>query len=364
MPMSGPSNKNIQEASVRAMGVQFIDMVPETVRLLQGHGPRTDSFAEGFGHQQEADRSVVGKGDTLVVNIWEAPPATLFGAGQPADPRAPATTQATSLPEQVVDSEGMVIVPFAGRIVAAGMSVRDIEAEITRRLKGKANAPEVMVRQTKNSSSTVTVVGEVTASMRMPLSASGERLLDALAAAGGVRQPVSKMTVQVTRDGKTRAIPMDVVIRDPKQNIRLRAGDVVTASFQPLSFTVLGATGKNEEISFETQGISLAQALGRAGGLLDSRAAPQGVYIFRYEASDALDWPNKPVAVGPDNTVPVVYRIDLRDPSSLFVAQGFVMKNKDLLYVSNAPAADLQKFLALIFSVTFPILNTIQVIQN
>jgi polysaccharide export outer membrane protein len=39
--------------------------------------------------------------------------------------------------------------------------------------------------------------------------------------------------------------------------------------------------------------------------------------------------------------------------------QGFAVNDKDLLYVSNAPAAELQKFLNLIFSIAYPVLNTI-----
>ena len=123
----------------------------------------------------------------------------------------------------------------------------------------------------------------------MPLTAKGERLLDALAAAGGVRQPVNKMTLQVSRSGQVQAMALDAIIRDPKQNIVLQPGDVITSFFQPLSFTVLGATGKNEEINFEAQGISIAQALARAGGLQDVRADARGVFLFRFESPDVLD---------------------------------------------------------------------------
>jgi polysaccharide export outer membrane protein len=135
---------------------------------------------------------------------------------------------------------------------------------------------------------------------------------------------------------------------------------VITALFQPLSFTALGATGKNEEIPFEAQGITLAQALGRAGGLLDNRSNPQGIFLFRLEAEGALDWPRKPAATTPDGLVPVVYRIDLKDPASYFVMQGFPVLNKDVLYVSNAPAAELQKFLNVVFTIAYPVISTIQ----
>jgi polysaccharide export outer membrane protein len=169
------------------------------------------------------------------------------------------------------------------RSPAAGRSLPDIEQEVARRLKGKANQPEILVRRVRNASATVTVVGEVGNSVKVPLTPSGERLLDALAAAGGVRQPVNKMTVQITRGSDFYSMPLQTVIRDPRQNVSLQAGDVVTAIAQSLSFTALGSTIKNEEINFEAQGITLAQALARAGGLNDNRSDARGVFIFRFE---------------------------------------------------------------------------------
>ncbi len=360
MPTSGPSSKEIQDGANQpgTAAVQVVDVDDQVARRLLAQR-RFKLFSESLG-AAGGNGNTFGSGDTLEVNIWEAPPATLFGGGA-LDPRAPSTVRATTLPEQMVDREGFINVPFAGRIRAAGQSQQAVEAEIVQRLRGKANQPEVLVRMTRNASSTVTVVGEVTSSVRMPLTAGGERLLDALAAAGGVRQPVSKMTLQVTRGSAFHALPLDVVIRDPKQNVPLLPGDVVTALFQPLSFTALGATGKNEEINFEAQGISLAQALARAGGLVDSRSSPQGVFVFRLEAEAALAWPRSPVVTTPEGLVPVVYRIDLRDPRSFFVMQSFPISNRDVLFVSNAPAAELQKFLNLVLTAFYPVLNVIQI---
>jgi len=44
-------------------------------------------------------------------------------------------------------------------------------------------------------------------------------------------------------------------------------------------------------------------------------------------------------------------------PNSFFVMQSFAIKNKDVLYVSTAPVTELQKFLNLVFSVVYPLLN-------
>jgi polysaccharide biosynthesis/export protein len=360
LPGIGPSLDEVQAAARAATGgyIQVVEVDDRVSRQLRAQrGFRL--FSEALGADPQPARTI-GIGDTLEVTIWEAPPATLFGSA-PVDPRSLSTSRSASFPDQTVGRDGQITVPFAGRIQASGRSPQEVEAEIARRLRGRANQPEVLVRIVRNASATVTVIGEVASSLRIPLTDSGERLLDALAAAGGTRQPVSKMTVQLTRGGRYHSLPLDLVIRDPRQNVPLLPGDVVTAIHQPLSFTALGATGKNEEIPFEAQGITLAQALARSGGLIDTRSNPQGVFLFRLEPSGALDWPNKPAAVTPEGMVPVVYRIDLRDPASFFVMQGFPISDKDVLYVSNAPATELQKFLNLVFSAFYPVANLINV---
>ena len=217
MPTSGPSAERIQEASAQPGidSVRVVDVDARIAREVRAQR-RQMLFSESLGNQP-LPALLIGSGDSVEIHIWEAPPATLFGGGAAVDPRATSSARATVLPEQMVDRAGFIAVPFAGRIKASGQTLQAVEAEIVRRLSGKANQPEAFVRVTRNVTSMVTVVGEVTASLRMPLSSGSERLLDALAAAGGVRQPVNKVTLQVTRGGGFHALPLDVVIRDPSK---------------------------------------------------------------------------------------------------------------------------------------------------
>jgi polysaccharide biosynthesis/export protein len=356
IPGSGPLRRDMEGPRQTGMeGIQVVDVNDAVTRQLLAR-QSTKMFSETLGPTGPEER-LIGPGDALEVNIWEAPPSTLFGGGGGDLKSGPLTTRVTTLPEQMVSKDGHISVPFAGAIRAAGRTVADIERDIAARLKGKANQPQVLVRVLRNVSSKVTVVGEVPTSTILPLTPRGERLLDALAAAGGVKQSVSKMTVQITRGNGVHALPLDTIIRDPSQNVPLHPGDVITVLFNPFSFNALGATGKNEEINFEAQGISLAQALARSAGLNDGRADPQAIFIFRFEPRDALTWPSQPVMATPEGKVAVIYRLDLRDPRSLFVSQSFPIQNRDVLYVANAPAAELQKFLNLVFSVVYPIMT-------
>ncbi|MFN8696582.1 MAG: polysaccharide biosynthesis/export family protein [Burkholderiales bacterium] len=360
VPTSGFLRGDTEPDAVRARldRLQVVDVNEAIAERLRTQR-KTVRFSEAFGSNSAKPR-LVGFGDVVEVSIWEAPPASLFGAGTLDARGSVSGARSTILPEQMVSVDGTINVPFAGKVPAADRSIDEIEADVVKRLTGKANQPEVLIRLTRNFSSNVTVVGDVANSTRVPLTPSGERLLDALAAAGGVRQPVGKMTIQLTRGDDVQSMPLDSIIRDPKQNISLARGDVVTALFQPLSFIALGATGKNEEINFEGQGISLAQALARTGGLRDERSDPQGVFLFRFEQPNAIDWPQAP-RLTPDGKVPVIYRFNLRDPGTFFIAQNFEISNKDVLYVSNAPVAELQKFLNVLFSVAYPLLNVVQV---
>jgi len=362
-PATGPNARTVSAFNetqqpldeVQAATVQIVDINENTVRRLLDKQPQTQ-FSETFGIGA-APAHAIGAGDVLEVTIWETPPAALFGVV--ADPRTASAATPTTLPPQMVDREGSIAIPFAGRLSATGSTPDALAATIVKALKGKANQPQVLVRIVQNVSSMVTVVGEVNANVRMPLTAGGERLLDALAASGGVRQPVGKVSLQLTRGARFQAMPLETVIRDPRQNIPLQPGDVVTALYQPLSFTALGATGRQDEVPFEAQGISLAQAVGRMGGLLDNRSDPRGVFIFRFEPKGTMDWPRQPVAETADGKVPVVYRLDLSDPRSFFAMQGFTMHHRDLVYVSNAPAAELQKFLNVVFSAVYPVVNLV-----
>nr|WP_197539753.1 polysaccharide biosynthesis/export family protein [Ralstonia solanacearum] len=358
LPSAGPSRAQIEQAPAApaSNSVQIVAITDGVTRRLLASRQQV-MLSSAFGEPSRPGY-VIGAGDMVEVSVWEAPPAVLFGGALPDSRTTTSTLRATTLPEQMVSADGTIDVPFASRIRAAGRTPQQVSTEIVQHLRRKANDPQVLVRVTNNNTANVTVVGEVNRSLRMPLTAKGERLLDALAAAGGVRQPVNKMTLQVARAGRVQAMPLEAIIRDPQQNIVLQPGDVVTALYQPLSFTVLGAAGKNEEINFEAQGISLAQALARTGGLQDIRADARGVFLFRFESPEVLGLHDK-VPATPEGKVPVVYQADLKDPATFFVAQNFPVQNGDVLYVSNAPAAELQKFLNILTSSIYSVSNAV-----
>ena len=364
IPSSGPNREHIEDTTSQAneLGIRVVEVTDSVTRQIIS-SQKQNTFSELWGNTAP-NNFVVKPGDILEVSIWEAPPAMLFASAGSvaASPLASATSGINVFPTQMVNEDGVINIPFAGSIDVVGQTPSQIEKQVAAKLKGKANQPQVLVRIAQNNSANVTVVGDVNVSLRMPLTPRGERLLDALAAAGGVKDPVNKMTLQVTRGEKVQSLPLDLVIRDPKQNIVLQPGDVVTSLFQSNFFTVLGATGTNNELNFEAQGISLAQALARSGGLNDARSDAKGVFIFRLESPRALNVSEAEVKTTPEGKVPVIYRVDLKDPAMFFVAQSFPIQNRDVLYVSNASGAEFQKFLNIIVSAVYPVANIVNAI--
>lgn len=348
-PSNGPNVKQVIEQPTASIPIRVIDVTDNVTKQLLAK-QHSDSFMSTFQTTFPV-KQLIGPGDVLEISAWEAPPAILFSN---VDTKGTISgARQTLLPEQVVNSDGLIQVPFAGMIVAAGKTTQQVETEIIRRLTGKANQPQILVRVTKNMTQNVTVVGEVFTSLRLPLTAKGEKLLDAIASAGGVRTPINKTSIQISRNGQMMTMPLESIINEPKQNITLQAGDIITALSQSLSFTALGATGKNEEVNFEVRGISLAQALGRIAGVNDSQADARGLFIFRFENTDKIRAGNSTETTS-DKT-PVIYRFDLKDPRTFLIAQNFPMQNKDVVYVANAPAAELQKFLNILTSSLFSV---------
>lgn len=361
---SGPSSRTVLAAADKPVGAATISVVPLTDDVARQliAADRLQRFSELFS-ETEVMGSFAGPGDVLEISLWEAPPAVLFGTTLLSGPVA--TSQTLTQPGQVVDANGMISVPFAGSIRAAGRTPAQIERDIVARLRGKAHQPQAAVRIVRNQATNVTVVGDVATSGRVPLTPKGERLLDVLATAGGVKNPVSKTMVQLSRGDRVAAMPLEAVIRDAHQNVVVQPDDVVTVYFQPYSFTAMGATGTNSELPFEATGINLAQALGRVGGLRNERADIRGVFLFRLEDPAKLG-PQVPAnaRLTPDGKLPVIYRLDLKDPGSIFAAQSFPMRNRDVLYVSNAPLADLQKFMNMVTSVTFSVIGVANAVDS
>jgi polysaccharide export outer membrane protein len=355
IPRSGPSADAIVDAGRQeAPPFALIPIDDRTVTLLaKWHGP---SLYGQFGDYRSAVDQRIGIGDSVVVTVWEAAAGGLFSSPV-VESRQPGSHSAV-IPEQVVARDGSITVPYAGRVHVAGKTPPEVEGVIVDRLAGKAIEPQALVTLAKNISNTVTVTGEVVSGARIPLSVRGDRILDIIAAAGGIKVPARESYIDLTRGGRTARVPFGALLTDPKENIYARPGDVLTVVQDPQTFTAVGATGRNAVVPFETARITLEEAVAKAGGLLDQSADPEGVFVLRYEpAALAGSYQTLSPALRTAGVVPVAYHINMRDPNSLFLERRFVMRNKDIVFVSYSPITDMQKVLTIVNLVTQPVFS-------
>lgn len=367
LPSAGPDVSDIQQES-QAEGERrpfaLVDISADTIEALKLRPE--PSLLQRFGDDSSIPELAIGRGDGLSLTIWEAGSDPLFSPAPASSLQAsPANTaRGATISEQIVGSDGCISVPFVGRVLVAGLTAVQVQTAIEQSLAGKAQKPQVLVNLSRNAANTVTVVGEVTAGARVPLSAHRERLLDVLAAAGGTRAPAFETQVQLTRGDTSVAVPLLRVLRDPAENVALRAGDTLVLTRQPETYTAFGATGRNAQVSFEAAQVNLIEALAKAGGLLDARADPKGIFLLRFEPQAVVSLLG---ATSPElqdqPEVPVVYRLDLAKAGGYFLAQNFELRNRDILYVASASANEWQKFLQLVGLAAQPVLSGV-VLQN
>jgi polysaccharide export outer membrane protein len=196
------------------------------------------------------------------------------------------------------------------------------------------------------------------AGARVPLSPGGDRLLRIIAEAGGAKAPVHETFVRLSRGGVTATIPLEQLVSDPAEDLYAQPGDVVALVRVPQTFSVFGATGRNAKIAFDARNITLGEALAKSQGLRDDLAKPEGVFLFRYEPNSVLQALDQPIAAGAEGGVsPVVYRFNLRDGKAYSLAQQFPVYDKDVIFVADAPAAQVYKFFTALNQVTGPIVT-------
>jgi polysaccharide export outer membrane protein len=213
----------------------------------------------------------------------------------------------------------------------------------------------------------VTVSGGVQRPGLYPLSLRGDTLLDVVATAGGSSFAAHDTVVKLTRRGKVASSYLDHILETPEDNIYLRSGDLV--SIEPLkrTYSVFGAVERKGNIEFGKSRLNLMEAVSKAFGLDSYRADAKGLFLFRYELRTTAERLSGGPVKAEGEIVPVIYRIDLKDPSQYFYAQSILMRDQDVVYVADADSVALQKFLSILGSglgITSGVVNTSRNVNN
>jgi polysaccharide export outer membrane protein len=365
LPVSGPDHRSISIGASAtlssnervALDYVLLDINRSVLDFVVSVGP--ESFFRTFGGDKGPAPVIrIGVGDVVQVSIFESSAGGLF---IPAEAGVRPGNFVT-LPSQTVDRSGTISVPFAGQIQAAGRSIPDIQREIETKLENRAIEPQVLITVVEQNATEVAVVGDVVnGANKFRIRPGGERILDVISRAGGTKFPGYELFVTLQRQKKRATVYFPTLVNNPGENIYVAPGDVVYVYREQQKYVAVGAlgsstltTGLTGQYAFEQEKLSLNEAVAKAGGLLDSRANPGQVFLYRMEYRDALAAMKINLSKFPKEQkfVPTIYRANFRDPSSFFFAQKFPMRHKDVIYVSNADSVEVVKFLDFIRAMT------------
>jgi polysaccharide biosynthesis/export protein len=340
-PASGPASSDIRKGTQDPASLPYalVRVTPDVEKVLERKTPR---IAQVFPERGGPAEIRFGIGDVISVTVFESAAGGLF---IPLEAGVRPGNYIT-LPNQAVDNNGNITVPYAGTIRAKGLTVVEVQASIVDKLKNRAFDPQAVVAVVEQRASSISVLGEVGAPSRFPVNPNGERLLDVIARAGGPRNPGYDTWVMLERNSHQASAPFAALINLPANNVWVKPQDTVYVYTQPLTFTAFGASGTQGHVPFAAWRLSLAEALGKAAGLNDNLADPASVFLYRGEPRELAEALGVDCAKFSGPIIPIIYNLNLRDPSGYFLAANFEMRNKDVIYTSNAYAVESTKFLS------------------
>lgn len=282
--------------------------------------------------------------DVLEIRLWEVAEDGLF---------ATSGERMTVLTANVSNS-GEIEVPYAGRIETKGLSTSELRQVLIERYRGKAIEPEIIVRISETRSRDVTVLGAVERSGRTVVPPSGISLLNLLAQTGGVPYPLWEGLVSIRREGRSASLSLQEISDETLNNVVILPGDAVQVTHVPRRFSVYGAVSRRGNLEVPVLQPSLSKLLAEAGGLNDMLAEPNSVFVFRQPAPSQT---TKQVNA-------IAYRLDFARPDAFLLADRFLLRSTDIVYVATADASEFRKFVTTILSPFFGAATNVDNLRN
>lgn len=341
LPRPGPNKREIFAGSVLEQGDAFIVTVNSRVTRATSVLP-SFGFSDAFRKAGVVGSDTLSPGDTLAITVFE---------NVKDDPLLGNTGQRVSaLTEVQVDGQGYIFIPYAGKIKAAGQTPDGLRQAITRKLDAQTPDPQVTVSRLAGDGSSVSISGSVAASGVYPIERSTRTLSAMLAKAGGVGIDPAVALVRVTRGRHTGKVWLKDLWANPGLDIALRPGDQIIIEEDERKFVAMGATGAQSLVPFESETLSAIEAIATVGGLNTAAADPTGVFVFRNEPAEIANMVLGRNDLQGDQRF--VYVLDLTQPTGMFEARDFLIRDGDTVYVTEAPYVQWNKTLSALTGAT------------
>lgn len=317
-----------------------VDIVPITpnlissLRLQNGElkakrmSPELESEIEGYQYY-------VGPGDVLNIIVYDHPELTIPAGGD----------RSAEESGNVVHADGTIYYPYIGNVQVEGKTVNEIRSILASRLATYIADPQVEVSVAAFRSKKIYVSGAVNSPGTQPITNVPLTVIDALSQAGGATENANWHHVTLSRSGAEKRLSLYQMLKqgDLTQNQLLRDGDVLHVSTsENQNIAVLGQVRNAGNIQTGIEPLSLTEALSRAGGVVESRAEPSGIFVIR----------GKPAG---SEKMATVYQLDISNAVALNMGSYFPLEPQDVVYVTSAPLARWNNVISLLLpSISLP----------
>jgi polysaccharide export outer membrane protein len=283
----------------------------------------------------------LGPQDTLRIFVWGHPDLT------PVTSNVTTGGFASTPAGRTIDPRGNLFFPMVGEIRAAGLTVNEFRERLSKRLAKYIPDPQVEVDVAAFRSQRVFVAGAVNSAGAIPITDQPLRVIDAIANAGGALESADLYDVILTRDKQSIRLNLDSLYYDGRleSNLLLTHGDVLSVPDKMTrKIFMLGEVGNsigaNQARSYVMRRgrMSLTEVMSDAGGPSPFSSATNEIYVLRAD----------PMAVSPTEgaRTPIVYRLDVRNPQALVLADQFPMLPRDVIFVNPTGPTMIGRFLA------------------
>jgi len=208
-----------------------------------------------------------------------------------------------------IDTDGQISLPLIGRIQAAGLTIKQLEEELKKRLAAYVLDPVVVVRLAEPRSQPVSVIGAVNNPGVHQLEGT-KTLLELLSLAGGLHQDAGH-TVKLTRRSEWGPIPLAGATADetktfsvaeielkqlieakaPAENIVIRPYDVISVPRAELVYVVGDVHRPGGFTLAQRESLSVLHALSLAEGLQPTATASKARILRQDGAANRTEIP-------------------------------------------------------------------------